>query len=132
MIGAMELSALFYEMEQLGNAGEQEQIKARTPEVLALYRSYKSVLAPYGKMAQDAQEQVSYETMQQTLMRLHDAMDGFDLDGADAVMKELETYAFPEDMQPMMEQLGAYVADVAMEDVMKLTEAMREKLEALK
>ena len=132
MIGAMELSALFYEMEQLGNAGEQEQIKARTPEVLALYRSYKSVLAPYGKMAQDAQEQVSYETMQQTLMRLHDAMDGFDLDGADAVMKELETYAFPEDMQPMMEQLGAYVADVAMEDVMQLTETMCEKLEAYK
>ena len=132
MIGAMELSELFYEMEQLGNAGEQKQIEARTPEVLALYRSYKSVLAPYGKLAQEAQEQVSYETMQQTLMRLHDAMDSFDLDGADAAMKELESYAFPEDMQPMMEQLGAYVADVAMEDVMELTEAMREKLEALK
>ena len=132
MIGAMELSALFYEMEQLGNVGEQEQIKARTPEVLALYRSYKSVLAPYGKLAQEAQEQVSYETMQQTLMRLHDAMDSFDLDGADAAMKELESYAFPEDMQPMLEQLGAYVADVAMEDVMKLTDAMCEKLEALK
>ncbi len=132
MIGAMELSELFYEMEQLGNAGKQEQIEMRTPEVLALYRSYKPVLAPYGKMAQEAQEQVSYETMQQSLMRLHDAMDSFDLDGADAAMKELESYAFPEDMQPMLEQLGAYVADVAMEDVMKLTDAMCEKLEALK
>ena len=132
MIGAMELSELFYQMEQLGNAEAVEELKARTSEVLELYRSYKKVLAPYGKMVQEGQEQVSYETMQQSLMRLHDAMDSFDLDGADAAMKELETYVFPEDMQPMLEQLGAFVADVAMEDVMQLTEAMCEKLETHK
>lgn len=132
MIGALELSELFYQMEQLGNAGEQEQLVMRTPEVLALYRSYKDVLAPYGKKSQENQQQVSVESIQQTLKQLHDAMDCFDLDAADGAMKELETYAFPEDMQSMVEQLSAYVADVAMEDVMQLTEAMCEKLEAQK
>ena len=61
-------------------------------------------------------------------MRLHDAMNNFDLDEADNAMKVLETYAFPEDMQEMEEQLSAYVADVAMEDVIQMTETMCEKL----
>lgn len=129
MIGALELSELFYQMEQLGNAGEQKVLEERTPEVLELYRSYKKVLEPYGRVAQDGQQQVSAEAIRQTLMKLHDAMDSFDLDEADRAMKELETYVFPADMQPMLEQLSAYVADVAMEDVMKMTESMCEQLE---
>ena len=128
MIGAMELSELFYQMEQLGNAGEESKLKERTPEVLELYRSYKKALEKYGRTSQEGQECVSSEKMQQALMRLHDAMDTFDLDEADSAMKELETYAFPMDMQPMVEQLSAYVSDVAMEDVIKLTEDMCEKL----
>ena len=128
MIGAMELSELFYQMEQLGNAGEESKLKERTPEVLELYRSYKKVLEKYGRTSQEGQECVSSEKMQQALMRLHDAMDTFDLDEADSAMKELETYAFPMDMQPMVEQLSAYVSDVAMEEVIKLTEDMCEKL----
>ena len=132
MIGALELSELFYQMEQLGNAGEIEEIEKRTPEVLKLYQSYKPILAEYGKASEENQIQASYEDMRGTLMRLHDAMDSFDLDEADNAMKELETYTFPENMQSMLGQLSAYVADVAMEDVMNLTEAMCEQLAAEK
>lgn len=131
MIGALELSELFYQMEQLGNANETEQIKERTPKVLALYRSYKEILSEYGK-ANENSRQVSIEEMKQTLRRLHDAVDSFDLDEADNAMKELETYAFPEEMQLMLVQLSAYVADVAMEDVMNLTDAICEQLDAQK
>lgn len=128
MIGALELSELFYQMEQLGNEGAQESLAERTPAVLELYRSYKAVLAEYGRISGEDQVQVSSEQISQTLLRLHDAMDNFDLDEADCAMKELETYALPEEMQPMVEQLSAYVADVAMEDVIQLTETMCEKL----
>ena len=130
MIGAMELSELFYQMEQLGNAGEQEEIIKRTPEVLKLYRSYKEVLKEYGKDEHTNQQSVSIEIMEQTLMRLHDAMDCFDLDGADAAMRELESYSFPAEMQPMVTKLSEYMADVAMEDVLNLTQEMCEHLHA--
>ena len=130
MIGAMELSAMFYRMEQLGNAGEQEEIERQTPKVLALFRSYKSILEPFGNAEQREQKRVLPKVIKETLIRLHDAMDCFDLDEADAAMKELETFVLPADMQPMEEQLRAYLADVAMEDVLKTTEAMCEKLEA--
>ena len=128
MIGAIELSELFYQMEQLGNAGEQEQVKARTPEVLKLYRSYKEVLEEYGKVSQSEKKKVPAEKVKQTLMRLHDAVDAFDMDEADLAMKELEAFVILENMQPMIEQLSAYVSDVAMEEVIEMTEAMCEML----
>ena len=62
-------------------------------------------------------------------MRVHDAMDNFDLDEADKAMAELETYEFADDIKEMLEELRVYLADVAMEDVIKITEAMCDKLE---
>ena len=129
MIGAMELSGLFYEMEQLGNAGDGEKLRERTPAVLDLYRSYKPILAKYAEDEVSDREKVSPEVIRETLMRLHDAMDTFDLDEADNALKELKHYRLPDDLKPMLEQLDVYVADVAMEEVMNLTKLMCEKLE---
>lgn len=127
MIGAMELSQMFYRMEQLGNDGKQEEIEKEMPQLLELFKSYKESLSEYA-VSQENLVQVSNETMKQMLLRLRDAIDNFDLDAADSAMKELETYAFPQELQPMVEQLSAYVADVAMEDVMKTAEEICEKL----
>lgn len=128
MIGALELSESFYQMEQLGNAGEKEEIEKRTPEILATYRNYKELLKEYAVSDEEEKTQVSYEQIEQTLMRLHDAMDSFDLDEADKAMKELETYEFSEDIGAMVEQLSVLVTDVAMEEVLKLTDEICEKL----
>ena len=129
MIGAMELSGLFYEMEQLGNAGEEEKIRERTPAVLDLYKSYKPILAEYAKEEDGNKEKASPAVMRETLMRLHDAMDTFDLDEADNALKELKRYELPDNLQPMLEQLDVLVADVAMEDAMNLAKLMCDKLE---
>ena len=129
MIGAMELSGLFYEMEQLGNAEEAEQLKERTPAVLELYRSYKPILEEYAKEEETGKEKTSAAVLKEVLMRLHDAMDAFDLDEADNALKELKRYRLPDALQPMLKQLDVYVADVAMEEVLNLTALMCEKLE---
>ena len=129
MIGAMELSQKFYELEQLGNAEDEKTLVKNTPDVLSLYRSYKVTLAPYGKLAEKEKSQVPVDTMLHALEQLRNAMDSFDLDGADAAMRELEGYAFPEDCVGNIEELSAYVADVAMEEVMSLTEQLMIKLQ---
>ena len=129
MIGALQLSELFYEMEKLGNAQEREEIIKRTPEVLALYRSYKQLLADYVGKEEVEKTSVSTEKIKETLTRIHDAMDSFDLDEVDNAMKELETYEFSEVMQQMVEQLSIFVTDVAMEEVLNLTQEMCEKLD---
>ena len=43
---------------------------------------------------------------------------------ADEAFKELEEYRLPEHLEAKMELLRAYVADVAMEEIMTLTDEM--------
>ena len=128
MIGAMELSEKFYRLEQLGNAGDEKAIALETPDVLSLYRSYKPILEPFAKMREQEKQQVSVEQILDELENLKVAMDSFDLDGADAAMHALEGFAFPEELQKKVEDLSAYVADVAMEEVMHLADELIENL----
>lgn len=60
--------------------------------------------------------------MRDALLRLQNAIDQFDIDEADRQMKFLETYRFPAELQSMLERLGAYMADVAMEDITELAD----------
>lgn len=131
MIGALDLSEKFYRLEQFGNMNEQEMLEKETPDVLTLYRSYKPVLEPYGRMQEQDKEEVPVEDMIHSLEALRDAVDSFDLDGADAAMHAIEGYAFPDTLVSKVEELGAYVADVAMEEILSLTEQMIEKLKQL-
>ena len=123
MIGAMELSQMFYRMEQLGNQEKRDEIEANMPELLEKYREYKPLLAEYGEVT-GSRQKVSSEQKMQALMQLHDAVDRFDLDEADRAMRTLESYAFSEDVQKDVDRLSVCVADVAMEEVLKLTEEL--------
>ena len=128
MIGAMELSEKFYQLEMLGNAGDKEEIEKRTPDVLTQYKSYKEILQNYIKKDEEKKNTVSNEQIEKTLISLHNAMDNFDLDEADKVMKELENYSLPENIRELVDKLGVLVTDVAMEEVLSLTDVIREKL----
>ena len=129
MIGAMELSEKFYRLEQLGNAGDEKTLALETPAVLKLYRSYKPILEPFAKANEQEKQEVSKEEMIAELENMKNAMDCFDLDGADAAMHKLEGYVFPEECRTKVEQLSAFVADVAMEDVMNLADELIQNLQ---
>ncbi len=129
MIGAMELSEKFYELEKLGNAEDQKALEIKTPDVLSLYRSYKPILEPFARLKEQQKQSVSVAQMLEALTQLRDAMDNFDLDTADEAMRQLEGYAFLEHCQAQVEELSAFVADVAMEEVMKLTKTLITELQ---
>ncbi|EOS22596.1 hypothetical protein C804_05623 [Lachnospiraceae bacterium A4] len=131
MIGALELSEQFYQMEQCGNAGDVDTIFRETPAIMELYRSYKPILEPYGKANEQGKKEVPKEELVKVLEQLNAAMDSFDLDGADAALAELEEYRLPEELGSYMEELRAYVADVAMEEVMNTGNKMIEVLERI-
>lgn len=123
MIGAMELSEKFYYLEQMGNKENTEVLEKETPDVLQLYRSYKNVLKEYA-LASGGQKETDSQNLISLLNHIKTAIDEFDLDGADEALKELEEYRLPEHLQTKMELLRAYVADVAMEEIMTLTDEM--------
>ena len=131
MIGALELSDLFYKMEQCGNAEDVETIQRENPAIMELYRSYKPILEPYGKANEQDKKEVPKDEIAAALDKLNTAMDSFDLDGADAALAQLEEYKLPSELAPLMEQLRALVADVAMEEVMATSQKMLEELEKL-
>ena len=51
-------------------------------------------------------------------------MDDFNLDGADKTMKELNSVVIPDALVSGIKELDALVADVAMEEVINLTEKL--------
>lgn len=129
MIGAMELSKWCYELEMAGNAENVEKLTSETPGMLELYRSYKEILKPYSKLQNEEKQQVADADIIAALKELRDAIDNFDLDKADEVMKQIEGCQFTEDMEPLLDKLRAYVADVAMEEVMTTAETMIKMIE---
>ena len=131
MIGAMELSKWCYELEMAGNASEVEKLNQQTTGMLQMYRSYKEVLKPYAKLQNEDKKQVPKEVIIGDLNELRDAIDTFDLDKADEVMKQIEEYQFTEEMEPLLDELRAYVADVAMEEIMATAQKMIEGLKEM-
>ena len=129
LIGAMKLSEEFYELEQLGDEKNVPAIQEKTPGVLAHFESYKPILKPYAFSNEEKQRDVvSNEEIIEVLKEIREAIDGFDLDGADAGMEKLNTYEVPEAYKDRMKKLRALVADVAMEDVINETTALIDEL----
>ena len=128
MIGAMELSDEFFRMEQLGNKGDVDTIKAETPALLEHFRSYKTILEPYGKANDQEKRKADNQEIIGLLEQLQQAMDGFDLDAADEIMKQLDMIRIPDAVMDDYDNLRAYVADVAMEEVMSLARDMIRRL----
>ena len=99
MIGAMELSKWCYDLEVLGNNEDIEELQKRTPKMLELYRSYKEVLKSYAVCQNEEKEEVSKEKIVEALRGIITAIDTFDLDLADEIMKQLEGYRLEETIE---------------------------------
>ena len=127
MVGDAELSAMFLRAEQLGNAGEVDTIRAEHEALMARYTSLKPILEPYAASTQNLKE-ASVEEVKGILTRISEAMDAFDLDVADAAMKELEGIAVPEAIREDTNRLAALMADVAIEEVIALCAELGERL----
>ena len=122
MIGDKDLSEWFHKMEQCANDGDEETIFAETPELLQAYRSYKPILEPFARQKNAAARECTREELQTLVQSIHDAADAFDLDAADEVMKELESCQIPDAYAEYVDQLRVCLADVALMEVMELTD----------
>ena len=115
-------------LEKAGDAGDVTFIQEKHPEAMKLFQSYKTVLEPYAKHDNLEKKPVPDEKVVDVLSELHDAIDGFDLDRADDLMKELETFKLPEQILSLSEQLSVAVTDVAMEEILDITQKMIEMI----
>ncbi len=130
MIGAQKLSDDFKELEQMGNDEDLEGITEKTPGVLEFYQSYKSILKPFAATEKMNSYTPTREEVVEHLRKIVDAMDSFDMDGADEAMKVLREYALPQELDDRVMELDALVSDFAMEDVISLSEELIKECES--
>ena len=124
MIGALELSDMFREVEGMENHFDDEEIFDRTDQVLAYYKSFAYILKPMVCTEDNEKKAVTRDEFVSLLSDLKEAMDDFNLDGADKTMKELNSIIIPEALENSIKELDALVADVAMEEVINLAEKL--------
>ena len=96
---------------------------------LEAYRSYKPIREPFARIENEKLRECTPEELREIVRRIHDAADTFDLDGADDAMKELDCCRIPETCREKVESLRVYLADVAMMEVMELTDEICRILE---
>ncbi|MGN0316376.1 MAG: histidine kinase N-terminal 7TM domain-containing protein [Lachnospira sp.] len=128
MIGAYELSDSFKDMEDHGNKEDEEYLKEHTPRLMELFNSYKEVLKPYAVNDEKDKKEVPASYIKEILESLKEAVNSYDLDAIDSVMNELEKCRLPESCIEDEERLSVAVADVSMEDILKVSDEIIRKL----
>lgn len=128
LVGATGLSALAKKLEMLGKAEDVNALREKTPALVQMYLDMKDVLSEYISDTPDNKKTVSNEEIIAVLQKMHDCVDSFDIDGTDDCMKKLSSFSIPDSINEQVHTLQFLVDDVAMEDIMKLTDEMIEKL----
>lgn len=117
LIGALELSRDFADLEDWGNQGEFEKIVVKNPQVLKKMIECKEELRPFAGEDREVQT-VSCTQIKEVLWAMKAAAEAFDIDGVDFCMEELERYEVP-GCESRIKKLKAYVANVALEDILE-------------
>ena len=122
VVGAQELSDRAKRLEDAGNSGYINEIKECTPELLGLYKSYETKLAPLCKVEEDNSNKPliddvelaeAYETMKEIAA-------SFDYDSLMFVIKSLDEYSLPESEAEKYNQLKEAAAKLDWEAINKL------------
>ncbi len=115
LIGAKELSAQAAFLEDSGNAQDGETIEQKTPELLALYWSYKENLSPVDPSTSRKEinrPEISEEEFSEALMGMKEFVEAYDFDSADKILKMLEGYKIPSPLDEKYAKIKELLAAV--------------------
>ncbi len=130
-IGAKELSESFARLETYGDKGDTDKLEEEVPVALNQFKSFRSGLKPFGEVPEEKKKTASQKELILLLQKIKTAIDVFDLDRADEALDQLEHLWVPEECRTGVKQLGAYIADVAMEEIMETAEELIDRLEKM-
>ena len=122
-IGARKLSDDAAYLERMGNKKNADEIREKTPALLALYRSYLeklSAIDPDRTPGADAREEISEEDLQDAYEEIRLYAEEYDFDGIDAIMETLAEYRIPQNQQERFKQIRTCVTNVDREGLLRL------------
>ena len=112
-IGATSLSEKAEYLEKCGNQYNIDEIDSLTGGLLELYRSYLTKLAPlFENNENDDRPVIDSEELMGAFASLKEFVEGNYFDSADDIMKMLEEYRIPEEMQDKYKEVKRLMAAV--------------------
>ncbi|MBQ3649792.1 MAG: response regulator [Treponema sp.] len=130
LIGAMELSEQAAYLEKCGDEKNDEEIQAKTPALLTLYRSYVEKLSPIyprNSSQQDGEssgkELIEEQKFSEAMSALREYAQSFDFNAADSIVQMLDGYEIPDSKKEFYEQIKQYIRSG---DSAAIVEALKE------
>ncbi|MCR4780291.1 MAG: response regulator [Ruminiclostridium sp.] len=97
IIGASGLSALAQELENAGNAGDMDFIRANTDRFLSDYRAYKEKLSPLCVSGENVSgEPIPEDELRDAYSALSEVIPQMDYDSVEMIIGQLKEYRLPE------------------------------------
>ena len=125
LIGAVKLSEDAYHLEQCGDNADKDEIDAKTPALLELYRSYLDKLRPFieltsPEMLSDSDTDSSEEDgegmdeamFNDALSSVRELVDSFDFGNAEEILKMMRDYPLSHSQKDAYNTLYKMVRDV--------------------
>lgn len=128
MIGAEGMSKRFETLEMLGSNGAFEMIDKILGPTLDMYRGAKEVLKNHARVQKRKTLAVSDQGKREALELLIGAMEEFDTDKVDAMMKSISQYDFTDEQLDIVVKLEAYVSDLDSENTISYAKKLIELL----
>ena len=122
LVGATKLSKDAAYLEKCGNDENAEEIAAKTPELLALYRSYKDKLsaANEDETSDDDKELISDDELESAFSDMKELLEAYDFDTADGIMDMLDTYKIPDSKKEKFLKVKELMAAVDRDALLEL------------
>jgi len=122
LVGATKLSKDAAYLEKCGNDENAAEIDAKTPDLLALYRSYKDKLsaANEDETSDDDKELISEDELESAFSDMKELLEAYDFDTADGIMDMLETYKIPDSKKEKFLKVKELMAAVDRDALLEL------------
>ena len=121
LIGAMELSGKAAYLEECGNTENLSEIEEKTPELLALFRSYKEHLAAAGEADEDDDKpEIPEDELDGAFSDMKELLEAYDFDTADGIMKMLSDYRIPDGRRDKYNKVKELMASVDRDSLLEI------------
>lgn len=126
LIGAVSLSRRFKELEDYIRLNQTVALKSKIEDVLSEYEAFKGKLSD--EKTGTRTFEVSDSTIECLLLQISRDAGTFYIDGIDGAIKELKKCKMSDELTKDLKELETHVADVALDDIIVITEAMLRKV----
>ncbi len=131
VIGAIDVSDKFKELETLGREGDMLKIQLHLKDALTSYTNLRDAIRAAIPGYEVAEEELS-EDVGDIRMLLHgikEAADSFDIDSMDDIVKKLRRTIVAKHTGTVLEKLEAYVANLEMDNISSVADEILNKFE---